>query len=97
MLPLGTAFDVVAERRQRDFLLQSEQRRMEEALAIELRNHKAKPVRVRVLETLYRAQQWEIVESTPKFAKKDARTIEFLVDVPAKGAASVSYRVKYTW
>lgn len=97
VLPLGTAFDVVAERRQRDFLLQSEQRRMEEALAIELRNHKAKPVRVRVLETLYRAQQWEIVESTPKFAKKDARTIEFLVDVPAKGATSVSYRVKYTW
>ncbi len=97
VLALGTAFDVVAERRQTDFLVQSEQRRMEEAVAIELRNHKERPVRVRVLETLYRAQQWEIVESAPKFTKKDARTLEFLAEVPAKGRASVSYRARYTW
>lgn len=97
VLPLGSAFDVIAVRKEKDFLLESEQRRMEETVSIELRNHKERPVRVRVLETLYRAQQWEITESQPRFAKKDARTVEFKVNVPAKGGTSVTYRVRYTW
>ncbi|GIW45962.1 MAG: hypothetical protein KatS3mg077_3244 [Candidatus Binatia bacterium] len=97
VIPLGTAFDVSADRKQTDFLLQNEQRRMEEAVEVTVRNRKDLAVRVRVLETLYRAAQWEITESAPKFSRLDARTIEFVLDVPARGQSQARYRVRYTW
>ncbi|MCX8071302.1 MAG: DUF4139 domain-containing protein [Candidatus Binatia bacterium] len=97
VVPVGNAFDVVAERKQKDFLVNSELRRLEEEVAVEIRNQKQKPVQVRVLESLYRAQQWEITASDVKYAKKDARTIEFVLDVPAAARKSVTYRVRYSW
>jgi len=94
---LGQAFDVVGERRQTDFTVNTKGRVLEEAFEIKVRNHKAQPVEVVVRENLYRWNQWQLIEQSQPSVKKDARTIEFPVKVAADGEATVTYRVRYTW
>ena len=95
MLRLGTAFDLVGERKQMDF--QSEGNTITEKFEITLRNHKAEPVRVIVKENLYRWLNWQIVESSDQWEKQDSRTMHIPVDVPANGEKKVTYTVKYSW
>jgi hypothetical protein len=94
---LGSAFDVVGERRQTVFTLDTKGREMEEAFEIKVRNHKSQPVEVVVRETLYRWNEWELVEQSQPSEKKDAQTIEYPVRIPADGEATVTYRVRYSW
>ena len=94
---LGTAFDVVGERRQTDFTVNTKGRVMEEAFEIKVRNHKDQAVEVVVRENLYRWSQWSLVGQSPPSEKKDAQTIEFPVKVAADGEAVITYRVRYTW
>ena len=94
---LGTAFDVVGERRQTDFQLNTRGRVMEEAFEIKVRNHKEQPVNVIVRENLYRWNKWQLVEQSMPSEKKDARTIEFPLRVAAGGEAVITYRVRYSW
>jgi hypothetical protein len=94
---LGSAFDVVGERRQVDFAIDTKARVMEEEIEVKLRNHKAQPVDVVVKENLYRWSKWTIVTKTHNFTKEDARTIGFPVKVPKDGEVVVRYRVRYTW
>jgi hypothetical protein len=94
---LGTAFDVVGERRQTDFVLNTKGRVREEAFEIKLRNHKEQAVEVIVRENLYRWSQWSLIQQSIPSEKKDARTVEFPVRVAAGGEAVVTYRVRYTW
>ncbi len=61
---LGTAFDVVGERRQTDFVLNTKGRVMEEAFEIKVRNHKEQAVEVIVRENLYRWSQWSLIEQS---------------------------------
>src|SRR5687767_6983907 len=51
---LGSAFDVVGERRQVDFTVDSKARVMEEEIEVKLRNHKSQAVDVLVKENLFR-------------------------------------------
>ena len=94
---LGTAFDVVGERRQTDFALNTKGRVMEEAFEVKIRNHKEQAVEVVVRENLYRWSQWTLLSQSAPSEKKDARTVEFPVRVAAGGEAVVTYRVRYTW
>jgi hypothetical protein len=94
---LGTAFDVVGERRQTNFALNSKGRVMEEAFEIKVRNHKDQAVNVIVRENLYRWSQWTLIEQSTPSEKKDARSIEFSVRIAPDGEATVTYRVRYTW
>jgi len=94
---LGTAFDVVGERRQTDFVLNSKGRVMEEAFEIKVRNHKEQAVEVIVRENLYRWSQWSLIQQSAQSEKKDAQTVEFPVRIAAGGEAVVTYRVRYTW
>jgi len=94
---LGSAFDVVGERRQVDFTVDSKARWMEEEIEVKLRNHKTQPVEVVVKENLYRWSGWKILTKTHNFVKEDARTIYFPVKVPKDGETVVRYRVRYTW
>jgi hypothetical protein len=94
---LGSAFDVVGERKQTDFSVDNKAQWMEEQFEIKLRNHKEQPVHVLVKENLYRWSNWKILSKTHEFVKEDARTISFPVDVPKDGETSVRYRVRYTW
>jgi hypothetical protein len=94
---LGSAFDVVGERKQVDFAVDSKARWMEEEIEIKLRNHKAQPVEVIVKENLFRWTNWKVLSQTQPFEKQDARTIHFPVKVAKDGETTVRYRVRYTW
>jgi len=94
---LGSAFDVVGERRQMDFAVDSKARWMEEQIEIKLRNHKDQAVHVLVKENPYRWSNWKILTKTHEFVKEDSHTIVFPVDVPKDGETLVRYKVRYTW
>jgi hypothetical protein len=94
---LGQAFDVVGERTQTDFQMDSGRKELFETFRIEVRNHKDEPVEVIVREVLYRWSSWELVERSDDFEKIDSRTIHFPVTVPARGKRTITYKVRYTW
>lgn len=96
-LKLGSAFDVVGERRQVDFKVDSTGKTMEEEIEIKLRNQKDEAVTVIVKENLYRWTNWNITKKSHPFEKFDARTVHFPVKI-AKGAEVVlRYTVRYSW
>ncbi len=97
LIKLGSAFDVVGERRQLAFTVDSSRRTMSEQIEVRLRNHKDQPVTVEVKENLYRWVNWEITEKTHAFRKDDARTIEFPLRVPPDGEQVLRYTVRYSW
>lgn len=88
---VGNAFDVVGERQQTNYQQVSNtvQRLSYE---ISLRNHKDKPVTVTSVEHAY--GQWKILNSSLPFAKKDAHTFEFSVNVPANGEVKLTYVIE---
>jgi len=96
-IQLGSAFDVVGERKQVDFSSDSRARWIEEEIEIEVRNHKDEDVEVQVREFLFRWTNWRILSSSQPFEKEDARTILFPVKVPKNSNRTVKYRVRYSW
>ncbi|MFN3841748.1 MAG: DUF4139 domain-containing protein [Rehaibacterium terrae] len=96
-LELGTVFDLDAERRREDFRLDRAARSMTERISLTLRNAKPQAATVRVVESLPRWSEWEIVEASGKWDKRDAQSIAFEVAVPAGGETTVSYTVRYRW
>src|SRR5512135_697358 len=97
LIKLGSAFDVVGERRQVAFSVDTSRRVMTEQIEVKLRNHKDQPVTVEVKETLYRWVNWEIVERSHPYRKEDARTVVFPLRVPANGEQVLDYTVRYSW
>ncbi|HEY52836.1 MAG TPA: DUF4139 domain-containing protein [Caldilineae bacterium] len=97
-LTIGDAFDLVGERKQTDFQRIGE-KVIEETYEIELRNQKeSEDVEIRVVEHLSRGTDWEIVSASPEgFEKTDSNTIVWTVPVPAKGKATVTYTVRYSF
>lgn len=93
----GNAFDLVGERTQTDYQYDKRDRWIRESFKIELRNRKEEPVTIRVVEHLFRWSGWEITDRSHPFKKKDARTIEFDVEVPAGEEVEVTYTVRYAW
>jgi hypothetical protein len=91
----GNAFDIVGERRQTNFKVDSHS--ADESFEIKVRNHKTEPVQVRVVEHLYRWFQWDITEKSLDYAKSDARTVEFRPTIEPGGEAVIHYTVHYTW
>lgn len=94
---MGEAFDLVGERKRTNFSSDANKKRFDETFEIKLRNHKETAATVRVVEHLYRWTNWRIVESSHKWTKKDAQTIEFEVPVAKDGEAVITYAVKYSW
>ena len=94
LLKVGSAFDLVGERKQVDFK-RIDSHTVEEAFEISLRNHKKKDVKIRVVEHLYRWADWQITAKSAPFLKTDSKTIEFRIRVPAGGTKTVAYRVRY--
>ncbi len=97
LVKVGQSFDVVGDRTQTDFQIDTGRKTMVDAYQIVVRNHKDVAQKVLVRENLFRWTNWEIAVSTDPFAKIDARTIEFEVTVPPNGEKVVGYRVRYTW
>jgi hypothetical protein len=97
LVKVGQAFDVVGERTQTNFTVNSAARQLTESFRIELRNHKEEPVDVIIREGLFRWVNWEIIEPSQPFEKIASRTIHFEVDVPPRGTKGVIYTVIYSW
>jgi hypothetical protein len=97
LVKLGTAFDVVGERRQVDFRVDSSRKTIDETIEVKVRNHKSEPVEVLVRERLYRWTTWTITAQSQPFEKVDAKTIRFPVKIAPDGEATVTYSVRYTW
>ncbi|MEP7312396.1 MAG: DUF4139 domain-containing protein [Pseudomonadota bacterium] len=94
---LGSAFDVIGERKQVDFATDSKARWAEEEIMVELRNHKDEDVEVQVRESLFRWNNWKLLSSSQPWQKDDASTVVFPVKVAKNGQATVRYRVRYSW
>jgi hypothetical protein len=94
----GNAFDLVGERKQTSFHVDSGDKWMDETFEIKLRNRKKDaPVEIRVVEHLYRWSNWNITAKSDEFTKKDAQTIEFRVPFKPDEERTVTYTVHYSW
>jgi hypothetical protein len=94
----GNAFDLVGERKQTDFHVDTRAHTIDESFEIKLRNRKKDaPVKIRVVEHLYRWNNWQITTKSDDFVKKDSQTIEFRVPVRPDEEKTVTYTVHYSW
>ncbi len=93
----GNAFDLVGERKQTNFRVDTSEKSMDESFEIKLRNRKKEPVEIRVVEHLYRWSNWEITAKSDDFRKTDSQTIEFRVPVKPDEERTVTYTVHYSW
>ena len=96
-ITMGNAFDVVGERRQTDFRIDTRTRNLWESFEIKLRNHKPEPVEITVLESLYRAANWAIEDGSHRHAKERSDRIRFTVTVPPDGETVITYTAHYDW
>jgi len=97
LVRLGKAFDVVGERRQVDYTVDTNRKTMTETIEVKVRNRKQESVEVVIQERLYRWTNWEIIKPTKEFKKLDASTIQFPVVIDKDGEAVVRYTVRYSW
>jgi hypothetical protein len=93
----GNSFDLVGERKQTDFKTDRSDKWLDESFEIKLRNHKKEAVEFRVVEHLYRWNNWNVTAKLDEFKKTDAQTIEFRVNVKPDEEKTVTYTVHYSW
>lgn len=96
-LEIGNVFDLAAERTRESFQVDRAGRTMTETVSLKLTNGRGTPVTVRVHERLGRWTDWEIADSSVPFEKRNAQSASFDVAVPANGAATLRYTVRYRW
>lgn len=96
-ITLGTAFDLRAERTHTSFSADKAGRTMDEAFRIDLSNAGDSPRTVTVREHPSRWRQWTLTSSSSKPSKQTPDTLEFRIEVPANGKASLDYAVRYSW
>lgn len=97
LIRMGNAFDVVGERKQTDFRVDSKSRQLWETFEIRLRNHKDQAVEVVVLENLYRSANWKIENVSQSYEKENSNRIRFEVNVASEAEAVITYTAHYTW
>ncbi len=93
----GNSFDLVGERKQTDFKTDRSDKWLDETFEIKLRNRKKEAVPFRVVEHLYRWNNWKITAQSDEFKKTDAQTIEFRVNVKPDEEKTITYTVHYSW
>jgi hypothetical protein len=100
MVRTGTAFDVTARRTQTDFTTSRSTTSPTRTIAmvtfkVALQNAKDSAVVVEVRED--RGGEWSVVESSVVPQKRSSTRVVFPVTVPAKGKATLTYRVRIVW
>ena len=93
----GNAFDLVGERKQTNFRVDTGDKWLDESFEIKVCNRKKEPVEIRVVEHLYRWSSWDITQKSDDFKKTEAQTIEFRVPVKPDEERTVTYTVHYSW
>jgi hypothetical protein len=90
-LTLGQAFDITARAKQTDFEQVSD-RVYENEYEIEIKNAKADKVTVDLREQV--PGDWKMIKESQEHKKLDSQTAGWLVDVPANGSTTLTYRVR---
>ena len=93
-LKIGEAFDVVVED------VQTENKKItdrvwEQAYEVKFKNRKKEDITVEVERFL--GVNWEILNSSLAYEKKNAQNIIFKVPVPEDGETVLKYRVRYRY
>jgi len=96
-IKLGNSFDIVGERKQTGFRIDTNAKTMDESFEISVRNRKKEAATVVVREYLYRWSTWEITAKNHAFEKRDAQTIDFPVEIAADAEGRITYTVHYHW
>ncbi len=95
-IKMGTAFDVVAFRKQTDYraLYSKTGKRFgsEQEWQITVRNHKEKTAEVEIIEPI--PGDWQILSSSQKFEKTDAHTVKFVLKLKKNSAGTIKYRMR---
>jgi hypothetical protein len=91
---IGTAFDVISERKQTDYK-HIDTHTWEMEFEITLRNHKDTPITVEVNEPI--GGDWEMLTSSYKYTKTAAFAAQFNVPVAANGTSVLKYRIRTHW
>ncbi len=95
-LKLGESFDVTARRRQTEFRKlagsSAYDYAYESAFELELKNAKDQPVEVKVVETL--PGDWNMLQESQPHTKDASNLASWRVQIPAEGAATLSWRVQ---
>ncbi|MBB3225466.1 hypothetical protein FHW69_000056 [Luteibacter sp. Sphag1AF] len=94
---LGAAFDLTASREQTSFTLDDAGHKLDEGFRVTLKNAGDTARTVLVREHPNRWRGWKLTSSSVKASKQTPDTIEFKVDIPAHGSATLDYAVRYTW
>jgi len=96
-IDLGDAFDIRGERAQTDFQFDKDARTINESFSIRLVNRSAHEQTVVVREHFYRWTQWSITQSSEKYEKRNADTVDFKIAVPANADTKLTYTAQYKW
>jgi hypothetical protein len=95
----GTAFDVTARRTQTEYtttrLANPARTVANVAYSVTITNAKDSAVTVEVRED--RAGEWSVVSSSVPSVRRSSSRVVFPVSVPAKGSATLTYRLRVTW
>jgi hypothetical protein len=96
-ISLGQAFELSATREATRFEVDRAARRLDESYRITLANSGEEARSVTVREHPNQWRTWTLVSSSSKPARQTPDTLEFRIDVPAKGKATLDYAVRYSW
>ncbi|HXH62238.1 MAG TPA: DUF4139 domain-containing protein, partial [Fimbriimonadaceae bacterium] len=95
-LPVGRAFDIVADRKRIDFKwLNNSRTGTVETFEIEVRNRKETAETVHVYERF--GGEWTITSKTDAFNKLDAHTVDFVLNLKPNEVHKVTYTVETRW
>lgn len=96
-MTLGNAFDLSAKREQTAFDASQTERRIDEGTRLVLSNASDAKRTITVREHPSRWRAWTLVSSSVKPTKNTPDALEFDVDVPANGSATLDFALRYTW
>jgi len=96
-ITLGQAFDLTAQRERTAFKVDQAGRTMDESFKIDLSNAGESARTITVREHPSRWREWKLSSSSTKPSKQTPDTLEFRIEVPAHGKATLEYSVRYQW
>ncbi|WP_109126217.1 DUF4139 domain-containing protein [Dyella sp. C11] len=96
-ITLGTAFDLRGNRERTAFNVDKSARTLDEAFRITLTNAGDSARTITVREHPGRWRQWKLASSSAKPSQQTTDTLEFKVNVPANGTATLDYALQYQW
>ncbi len=97
-IAVGRATDVTGRRERTMLDVDYDRERLVEEFRLTFDNRGDRAVALVAREHLYRGECWQLVYfSTPDVVKAGAQQVNFGITVPARGRATIGYRVAYAW